>query len=121
MAAYNFKKRFAPLVESGEKRQTIRAERKDGRKPRIGETLYLYTGMRTKGCRRLLKSQCQSVEEIKIFNNIIIVSGTWLEPYEVAALTRDDGFENENEFFEFFKEEHGLPFRGLLIKWEPMK
>ena len=31
MPLIGFKKRFAPAVESGDKRQTIRARRKDGR------------------------------------------------------------------------------------------
>ena len=54
MPALNFKNQFATYVELGfrdpdhprAKRQTIRAKRKDGRDPRQGETLYLYTGKR---------------------------------------------------------------------------
>ena len=52
MPALNFKKEFADKVASGEKRQTIRALRKDGKNPRPGQKLYLYTGMRTKYCRK---------------------------------------------------------------------
>ena len=37
MPALNFQARFAPLVESGQKRQTIRAYRKDGRDPKPGQ------------------------------------------------------------------------------------
>lgn len=48
MPALNFKAQFAPLVESGAKRRTIRAFRKDKRDPKQGDTLYLYTGLRTK-------------------------------------------------------------------------
>ncbi len=54
MPSLNFQARFAPLVESGEKRQTIRAYRKDGRDPKRGDKLYLFTGMRTKACRPLI-------------------------------------------------------------------
>lgn len=36
MFTLNFKKQFAPAVEAGTKRQTIRAPRKDGRKPSPG-------------------------------------------------------------------------------------
>lgn len=39
---------------SGEKRQTIRANRKDGRDPKQGQPLMLYTGMRTKSCVKLI-------------------------------------------------------------------
>ena len=54
MPALNFQAQFAPLVESGEKRQTIRAYRKDGRDPTPGCKLYFFTGMRTKACRPLI-------------------------------------------------------------------
>lgn len=46
MALLNFKKRFAPLVESGTKTHTIRAWRKHP--IREGEMLHLYTGLRQK-------------------------------------------------------------------------
>lgn len=49
MVAYSFNKGFVPSIESGRKRQTIRAPRR--RHVRIGEQLQLYTGMRTKACR----------------------------------------------------------------------
>ena len=51
MPALNFKKQFAEKVETGEKRQTVRAKRK--RAFVVGDKLYLYTGMRTKYCRKL--------------------------------------------------------------------
>jgi hypothetical protein len=44
MPALDFQARFAPLVESGEKRQTIRKRRK--RPIGVGQTLYLWTGQR---------------------------------------------------------------------------
>lgn len=62
MPALNFKKRFEPMIESGDKRQTIRAKRKDCRDPKEGQTLYLYTGMRSKGCRKLGEAPCLSSE-----------------------------------------------------------
>ena len=66
MPALNFKKQFADKVERGEKRQTIRALRADGRNPQPGQTLFLYTGMRTKSCRKLGEAVCSSVEQIDI-------------------------------------------------------
>jgi hypothetical protein len=120
MPALNFKKRFAPRVESGEKRQTIRAKREDGKNPRPGGILYLYVGQRTKGCRKLGEGRVVSVEEITIYETGIVVSGTWLLEREEVKLAHDDGFENLNEFYQFFIDEHELPFWGLLIKWEPI-
>jgi protein gp37 len=79
MPALNFKKQFAPLVETFKKRQTIRALRKDNRNPRPGQTLYLYTGMRTKGCKKLGEATCKKVTQITIEANNIIVG---VEPVE---------------------------------------
>jgi len=117
MPVLNFLKQFEPLVASGEKRQTIRPPRKDGRNPQPGQTLYLYTGMRTKGCKKLTKAECISSEPILIDSFQIIVGVKSLSWSEQAELARLDGFENEVTFIEFFRKQHGLPFHGFLIKW----
>ena len=118
MPALNFKKQFAPLVESGVKRQSIRADRKDGRNPHAGETLYLYTGQRTKYCRKLREETCLSVENIAIEPGYRIAVGVReLSVREVNQMTKADGFATFLEFFDFFRAVHGLPFYGKLIKW----
>lgn len=120
MPLLGFKKQFAHLVENGTKRQTIRAKRRDGKDQRVGETLYLYTGLRTKHCRKLGEEICKSVEEITIDYNGINVSGNWLSVSERDALARADGFTCFQDMKEFFKNEHGslqAGFSGLLIKW----
>lgn len=64
MAAINFKEEFAPDVEFGSKRQTIRKVRKN---PIVaGEELKLYTGQRTKKCRLLKVARCTRVIPIVI-------------------------------------------------------
>lgn len=116
MPAYNFKARFADDVENGRKRQTIRKNRKRQTKPR--ETLYLYTGMRSKKCRKLLEVTCKSVEPIKIYSDLRIrVGKKQLTIVDVEALALSDGFKNVSEFYNFFENQYGLPFNGELIKW----
>ena len=66
MPAYGFKYRFARKVETGEKLHTIRALRKDGRRPKVGQPMHAYEGMRTKKCRILLLSTISKVEAIRI-------------------------------------------------------
>jgi hypothetical protein len=120
MPLLGFKSQFAPLVESGTKRQTIRAKRRDGKDPRVGETLYLYTGLRTKQCRKLGEEICKSVEEIIIDYNGINVSGKWLSISERDALAQADGFPSFQDMKKFFQKKPGLEdeFSGrLLIKW----
>lgn len=53
MVAYNFQAQFADAVHRGFKRQTIRAPRKHGH-VQAGAPVQLYTGMRTRGCRKLI-------------------------------------------------------------------
>lgn len=125
MPALNFKAQFAPLVESGEKCQTIRAYRKDKRDPRVGDTLYLYTGMRTKQCRNLGTVRCSSVTQFKILHGF----DQWVAMKQIGnvlkrfcgesadTLAIDDGFEDFAEMCTWFDKTHGLPFEGLLIRW----
>lgn len=129
MPALNFMKQFAHKVELGlkkpdhpeAKRQSIRALRKDGRNPRPGQTLYLYTGMRTKGCHKLGEAVCKDVEQISIEENNgiynVAVRVHFLSILETKRLALADGFSSSVDFYRYFRETHGLPFYGLLIKW----
>jgi len=120
MPLLGFKKQFAPLVESRKKRQTIRAKRRDGKNPRVDDRLYLYTGLRTKSCRKLGEETCVSVQEITIDYLGINVSGLWLTASERDALAQADGFTSFQDMKKFFEKEHGglkEGFSGLLIKW----
>jgi len=121
MPALNFQQRFAAAVESGEKRQTIRAVRALPLK--VGDTLHLFTGMRTRACRRLGTVVCTEVTPFEI-----VSAGGWsiywvlddqcMTNDECDALAKADGFASEYEMTEWFDRTHGLPFEGVLIRWE---
>ena len=117
MPALNYQKQFADDVESGKKRQTVRAFRKDGRDPKPGQTLFHYTGMRTKACRKLREDECKSTIPISIDTHIIAFDGVPLSWTEMEKTARADGFESFYDLRDFFWENHGLPFNGLLIEW----
>lgn len=119
MPAYNFQERFAPAVESGEKRQTIRRRRK--RRTRVCETLYLYTGMRSKRCRLLMEAECVEVCPVEFGDGGVNLDGWSMlagSP-NADAFARADGFGTFEEMREWFRERYGLPFRGELIRWRP--
>jgi len=59
----SFRKCWKPKILSGEKRQTIRVKGKRVYKP--GDTLHLFTGMRTKSCERLGRARCIGVADIR--------------------------------------------------------
>lgn len=117
MPAYNYKVRFSVLVEEGLKTQTIRKKRK--RPTKEGDTLYHYVGMRTKKCRKLLESICEGVAAVEIGVGGICTDGKMMLIGSPNAdiFAEDDGFDNSEEMIQWFKETHGLPFKGEVIYW----
>ena len=115
MPSLNFQARFAPMVESGQKRCTIRAKRKHPIK--VGDTLFLYTGMRWKTCRKLREVVCSKVTPVVIDGVIVFLDGRELSGKEVATLARNNGFQLLQEFWAFFHGKNGY-LEGDLIEWE---
>src|SRR5688500_13197275 len=112
MAAYNFKKEFAPAVKSGKKRCTMRQRRKNGYVPKIGECLTLYTGMRSKGCEKLRTVTVKLVRPITIIcdedgRTRVSLDGRDLMLHEVKDLAVQDGFSSIAEFRGFFRTQYG--------------
>lgn len=131
MPALNFQARFAELVESGQKRQTIRKPRKNDRDPKAGDTLQLYTGMRTKACRKLGEARCYATLAVHL--SVIPGTGPVVRMEGIAplrpgfrvlidaaadAFAYADGFDDAVEMMVWFQDTHGLPFDGLLIRWD---
>ena len=120
MPAFNFQERFAAAVESGRKRHTIRAHRKDGRAhATIGARLTFYTGMRTKGCRKLGEGICTRTVPVFIHeNHAIFIDGSHLAgAHQKDTVARLDGFACAEDMLLWFMDTHGLPFHGTLIEW----
>ena len=119
---FNFKQRFAPLVESGAKRQTIRGHRKDGKIPQPGDMAKLYTGLRTRQAR-LLKTakvfECFQVHfDLERGQRAIISNGIRLHPGEMNSFARLDGFEHATEMLDWFEETYkASEFDGFCVRW----
>lgn len=126
MPAYNFKQQFAEKVRTGAKKQTIRKSRK--RPTAVGETLYLYTGQRTKSAKLLKTAICCEVYDIEITPNqytldknsefpMLIDDQSTLDLFAVC-----DGFKDWRELVSFLVENYNLdhksPFQGALIRWD---
>lgn len=100
MALYNFQPRFVPMILSGDKRHTIRDKR--ARLTRPGEMLHLYTGLRHKGARLLMRTVCTKVEEITIgVDGVIWIDAQKLDRMEKETLSRADGFSDFAEMMLF--------------------
>lgn len=116
-----FKPRFAALVEAGTKLQTVRPV--PSRLPGPGDTISLrtWTGKPYRSKMRLLReARITAVVAIEIsedqihYDNFLCVARHNLDNFANA-----DGFKGWIEMREWFRAEHGLPFKGILIQWEP--
>jgi hypothetical protein len=121
MAAYNFQKRFAPMIESGAKRSTIRKRRANGYIPRPGDVLTLYYGLRTKHCKLIRKVAVTEVLPIVVHAGNgcvdVVLEGNRLTDAGVSALARSDGFKDVREFSAFFEHAYGPDLQAYLIRW----
>ena len=111
-----FQPRFAALVESGLKLQTVRPVPK--RMPKPGDTISLraWTGAPYRSKQRVLReATIVGVDEVRIDRATIAVGGT-LRLLETFA--SQDGFASFAEMRDWFQATHGLPFTGILITWE---
>lgn len=119
MGLYNFQKQFVPFIKARTKKHTIRSRRAHPDKP--GNTLYLYSGLRTKKARRIIAPvKCVKVEEINIeWSGGVLVEGIRLSDDEREALAKRDGFAGWAEMFEFWRSPvTRLPFEGHIIHWK---
>jgi len=123
MVAYSFKKQFVAPIKALTKGQTIRANRK--RHARPGETLQLYTAMRTKHCTLIGTATCFTIQPIRIDIEeavITVLTGKSLITLTglaaVDAFARRDGFEDWFEMRDFWRVNHKTAvFCGVLIRW----
>ena len=127
MALINFQKRFVPKILAGEKTHTIRAWRKHPVK--VGETLHLYTGLRQRGARLLMRVPCTKALPITlsrgnewmysqgehVIRPQIEIAGSLLALDEMEALAVRDGFASLFEMASFW--DLNKPFSGQIIHW----
>lgn len=116
----NFQKQFADDVLAGRKRQTIRKERKDGRRPEIGDCVALYTGLRTNSSRHLLDADCVAVLGVTLDARAgsITVGEERLDAAALEAFAQMDGFADAAAMFAWFLQTHGeAMFHGFCVRW----
>ncbi|MHA6684447.1 hypothetical protein [Mesorhizobium sp. A556] len=117
MAALNFSPEFAGPVERREKRQTIRQTRR----AKVGNRIQLYTGQRTKDCRKLVEVDpiCTFVGYVAIRPESLTVSDVRQHPRDRDEFARLDGFKDYAAMVAWFQARYGQQsFIGYLHRWE---
>ena len=125
MVAYSFNPQFAKPVLQGTKVGTIRRLRKaPSRLARSGEPIQIYTGMRTKYCRRIGLATCISVRVIWLSvkgDSVFYPSDTdrIYRSDDLEAFAVADGFPSWRDLTEFWEKTHpGVSeFEGVHIVW----
>lgn len=138
MVAYSFAPQFIEPIQAGSKLQTVRGHRP--RHARPGEAVQLYTGMRTKQCRKIIDVDpiCSRAWPITIYINKVhhtgnIISridldGHKLPSDEMEGFARADGFKADDDasalrrMGEFWVKAHNIKgdffrFDGVCIRW----
>ena len=117
MAALNFSSEFAGPVERREKLQTIRQTRR----AEVGDRIQLYTGQRTKQCRKLSEEDptCTYVGYVAIRPTYLTVGDVTKHPRDRDDFASLDGFKDYAEMVAWFQARYGQPsFIGYLHRWE---
>ena len=76
--------------------------------------MQLYTGMRTKACRKLAEGTCEVSTYCQISEQGVTTGNYPSTPLEEFA--QADGFDSWAEMLGWFEKTHGLPFIGRLIR-----
>lgn len=120
VVAYSFKQRFVAPILARTKKQTIRADRK--RHAREGESVQLYTGMRTKYCRLILRAACVGIEPVTLILGPVGIVRVGDRPFpgSLDDFARADGFNKWDDLVYFWELNHpDTPiFSGVLIRWD---
>ena len=119
---------FIDKILSGEKRQTIRRAGFKWKSVKVGDKLTLYTGLRTKECRKLGEAFVESITPIMIdteCDNVAVETPLGDFNLDLPALNdlvARDGFDSNDEFFKFFCLNYKVGrFKMFVIRWTDFK
>lgn len=123
MALFNFKPQFVESILDGSKGGTIRAYRKYPVK--VGDTMYLYTGLRSAHAKKLMEVPCIELYDISIGIDCINLHGDINHDsvylFDVPLLNKfaiGDGFSSWKEMKAFW---NGETFEGFHARWKPIR
>jgi len=130
MPSLSFSDEFKKKVRCGSKTQTIRSLRK--RPFKVGDTIYLFSKLRTKHCERLGEGICTEVINLKFVKIGCVTfielppTKTLLSRFNEIALAERDGFETYGstsaaEMRLWFEKRYGVKryqMKFQIIRWK---
>jgi hypothetical protein len=118
MIAINFKEKFADLVASGKKTQTIRRTNRF----KVGDEVHLTCDERVLGEATVTGVLPVKIRKDYIYSSLFEGSLDSHETYSTKGLNdyaQDDGFKDFEEMKAFLVSQYGkLPFKGYIIVWK---
>ncbi len=111
---------MAPKILAGEKPFTLRELRKDGRNPRAGQILYMFTNLRQKSCKKFAEKPCYFAVNISLSWRSIKIPGLGelKTAFQLLKFARLDGFVNHTEFLKYHQINASGDIKTLrLIAW----
>lgn len=119
MPALNFERRFVEAILSGRKTSTLRLPRK--RPIKVGDRLYLYTGMRTKYCRKVMETTTMRVTPITMSlspSRFEFVADA--KRIDLESLAASEGFDSPADMERWFRRYYFQAEHQMLrIQWGP--
>lgn len=119
---------FIDKILSGEKQQTIRRAGPKWANVKAGDKLTLYTGLRTKACRKLGEAIVESITPIMLdteCDNVAVYTPLGDFNLDLPALNdlvERDGFIGKDDFFEFFCLNYKIGrLKMVVIRWTDFK
>ena len=83
----------------------------------IGDRLYLYTGLRTKQCKKLGEGICIETRPIQLTDIGIIIDGDLIPRAQADLIAQLDGLDNYIDLKWWFKIKTGEIRDMVLIRW----
>lgn len=115
MVAFDFKPEFADLIRSGFKVQTVRRPRRCA----PGDTMHLFTGLRSAACVRIAERRCALVAYCHLTPAGVVHENPDLHP-DSDGFARLDGFASYDDMLAWFRRVHGTDrFIGHVHRWDP--
>lgn len=114
MVAINFSPQFAEDVAAGRKTQTIRQTAR----VKAGQVIQLYTGQRTRACKKLGDAECIDCTYVGLTARGITLGDVSKFPRNMDEFARADGFENYAAMWAWFSGRYKTTsFTGVVIRW----